>query len=235
MGEATAGDPSRRPGLASFDVAGGAPGSLRSPRGAAGQATANYRQHESLTRPDIRAAPVPAATVRARRGRRSSRGPRARLEVLGWFSCRARRAPACSGWRSFRSRRSQPASEHGRGGGDVSRPARSRFLVGGVSGFVVERRSPARSGLRLGALLTRRRWNPATAVLIATVTAGIPGARALPPWERRSRQVFETPGLRHRWRSCGTTCRAGLKLVGSDSLASSGDQDASGWVIDHWG
>jgi len=103
------------------------------------------------------------------------------------------------------------------------------FLVGGV-GIVVETAIAGSLGLAVGTAY-RRRWNPATAVLIATVTTGIPVAvislvgEALSPGLRR----LAFAQVEILWRDA----RAGLKLGGAGSLASSGDETLR-WVINHW-
>jgi energy-coupling factor transport system ATP-binding protein len=103
------------------------------------------------------------------------------------------------------------------------------FLVGGV-GIVVETAIAGSLGLAVGTAY-RRRWNPATAVLIATVTTGIPVAvislvgEALSPGLRR----LAFAQVEILWRDA----RAGLRLGGAGSLASSGDETLR-WVINHW-
>ncbi len=103
------------------------------------------------------------------------------------------------------------------------------FLVGGV-GIVVQTVIAGSLGLAVGTAY-RRRWNPATAVLIATVTTGIPVAvislvgEALSPGLRR----LAFAQVEILWRDA----RAGLKLGGAGSLASSGDETLR-WVISHW-
>ena len=103
------------------------------------------------------------------------------------------------------------------------------FLVGGV-GIVVQTAIAGSLGLAVGTAY-RRRWNPATAVLIATVTTGIPVAvislvgEALSPGLRR----LAFAQVEILWRDA----RAGLKLGGAGSLASSGDETLR-WVINHW-
>ena len=103
------------------------------------------------------------------------------------------------------------------------------FLVGGV-GIVVQTVIAGSLGLAVGTAY-RRRWNPATAVLIATVTTGIPVAvislvgEALSPGLRR----LAFAQVEILWRDA----RAGLKLGGAGSLASSGDETLR-WVINHW-
>jgi len=103
------------------------------------------------------------------------------------------------------------------------------FLVGGV-GIVVQTAIAGSLGLAVGTAY-RRRWNPATAVLIATVTTGIPVAvislvgEALSPGLRR----LAFAQVEILWRDA----RAGLRLGGAGSLASSGDETLR-WVINHW-
>ena len=103
------------------------------------------------------------------------------------------------------------------------------FLVGGV-GIVVQTAIAGTLGLAVGTAY-RRRWNPAAAVLIATVTTGIPVAvislvgEALSPGLRR----LAFAQVEILWRDA----RAGLRLGGAGSLASSGDETLR-WVIAHW-
>jgi energy-coupling factor transport system ATP-binding protein len=103
------------------------------------------------------------------------------------------------------------------------------FLVGGV-GIVVQTVIAGSLGLAVGTAY-RRRWNPGAAVLIATLTTGIPvaaisvGVEAISPGLRR----LAFAQVEILWRDV----RAALRLVGFKSLASSGDQTLR-WVIDHW-
>jgi len=103
------------------------------------------------------------------------------------------------------------------------------FLVGGV-GIVVQTVIAGSLGLAVGTAY-RRRWNPASAVLIATVSTGIPVAlislvvEALSPGLRRL--AFSQVEI--LWRDA----RAGLKFGGAGSLASSGDTTLQ-WAINHW-
>ena len=103
------------------------------------------------------------------------------------------------------------------------------FLVGGV-GIIVQTAIAGSLGFAVGTAY-RRRWNPATAVLIAFFTTGIPVAlisllgEALSPGLRRL--AFAQVAI--LWRDA----RAGLKLGGAGSLASTGDK-ALRWVISHW-
>ena len=220
MGEATAGDPSRRPGLASFDVAAGA-GSRAEPGGAAGQSTTATIAH--AVRHELRGALRPSELAEA-----AVLGDLGLvLEVLGWFVPlvgAAFQGLAIVPFAALAARqRARTAVVAMFAASSVS------FLVGGV-GIVVETAIAGSLGLAVGTAY-RRRWNPATAVLIATVTAGIPVAvlslvgEALSPGLRR----LAFAQVEILWHDV----RAGLKLVGSDSLASSGDQTLR-WVIDHW-
>ena len=103
------------------------------------------------------------------------------------------------------------------------------FLIGGV-GIVVQTAIAGSLGFAVGTAYRRRR-KPATAVLIATATTGIPVALISLVVESLS------PGLRRLafaqveilWRDA----RAGLRIGGATSLASSGDKTLQ-WVIDHW-
>lgn len=103
------------------------------------------------------------------------------------------------------------------------------FLVGGV-GIVVETAIAGALGMAIGTAY-RRRWSPSLAVLVATVTAGIPiaaisvAAAALSPGLRR----LSFAQIQIIWRDL----RALLKLAGLKSLASSGDAVLT-WLIDHW-
>ncbi|MGD1011991.1 MAG: DUF2232 domain-containing protein [Acidimicrobiales bacterium] len=103
------------------------------------------------------------------------------------------------------------------------------FLVGGV-GIVVETAVAGALGMAIGTAY-RRRWTPATAVLVATATAGVPiagisvAAAGVSPGLRR----LGFAQLEIIWRDL----RALLKLVGLKSLVSWGNT-ALAWVIDHW-
>ncbi len=103
------------------------------------------------------------------------------------------------------------------------------FLVGGV-GIVVQTVIAGSLGFAVGTAY-RRRWNPATAVLIALFTTGVPVAlisllgEALSPGLRR----LAFAQVEILWRDA----RAGLKLGGAGSLASTGDVTLR-WVIAHW-
>jgi energy-coupling factor transporter ATP-binding protein EcfA2 len=103
------------------------------------------------------------------------------------------------------------------------------FLVGGV-GIVIQTAIAGSLGLAVGTAY-RRKWSPSAAVLIATVTAGIPVAvislvaEALSPGLRR----LAFAQVEILWRDF----RAVLNLLGFHSLASSGDKTLQ-WAIDHW-
>jgi len=103
------------------------------------------------------------------------------------------------------------------------------FLVGGV-GIVVQTAIAGSLGLAVGTAY-RRRWNPGAAVVIATVTAGIPvaaislAAEALSPGLRR----LAFAQVEILWRDV----RRVLKLLGVNSAAARGDRTLK-WVIDHW-
>ena len=103
------------------------------------------------------------------------------------------------------------------------------FLVGGV-GIVIQTAIAGSLGLAVGTAY-RRKWSPSAAVLIATVTAGIPVAvislvaEALSPGLRR----LAFAQVEILWRNV----RAVLNLLGFHSLASSGDKTLQ-WAIDHW-
>ena len=220
MGEATAGDPSRRPGLASFDAAAGA-GSPAEPSGAAGPSSTATIAH--AVRHELRGALRPSELAEA-----AVLGDLGLvLEVLGWFVPlvgAAFQGLAIVPFAALAARqRARTAVVAMFAASSVS------FLVGGV-GIVVETVIAGSLGLAVGTAY-RRSWNPATAVLIATVTAGIPVAvislvgEALSPGLRR----LAFAQVEILWHDM----RAGLKLVGSDSLVTSGDQ-ALRWVIDHW-
>jgi energy-coupling factor transport system ATP-binding protein len=103
------------------------------------------------------------------------------------------------------------------------------FLVGGV-GIVVQTAVAGTLGLAVGTAY-RRRWSPAAAVAVATVTTAIPMAaisllaEALSPGLRR----LAFAQVQILWRDV----RAVLKLAGLRSWASSGDTTLQ-WVIVHW-
>ncbi|MGA3352828.1 MAG: DUF2232 domain-containing protein [Acidimicrobiales bacterium] len=103
------------------------------------------------------------------------------------------------------------------------------FLVGGV-GIVVQTAVAGTLGLAVGTAY-RRHWNPAAAVLVATVTTAIPMAaislvaEALSPGLRR----LAFAQVQILWRDV----RGVLKLAGLRSWASSGDTTLQ-WIIVHW-
>ena len=149
------------------------------------------------------------------------------LEVLGWFVPLVGAAFQGLGIISFAAlaarQRARTALVAMLAASSVS------FLVGGV-GIVVQTVIVGSLGLAVGTAY-RRRWNPASAVLIATVSTGIPVAlislvvEALSPGLRRL--AFSQVEI--LWRDA----RAGLKFGGAGSLASSGDTTLQ-WAINHW-
>ncbi len=220
MGEVTAGDPSRRSGPLSFEVGTGV-GSTAAPGGGAVPSATQAPAH--AVRHELRGALGPAELAEA-----AVLGDLGLvLEVLGWFVPlvgAAFQGLAIVPFAALAARqRARTAVVAVIAASSVS------FLVGGV-GIVVQTAIAGSLGLAVGAAY-RRRANPAAAVLLATVTTGIPVAvislvgEALSPGLRR----LAFAQVEILWRDV----RAGLKLGGAGSLASSGDVTLR-WVIDHW-
>ena len=220
MGEVTADDASRYPGPASFEVAVGV-GSTGAPGGSADRGGTTTSAHAA--RHELRGALRPSELAEA-----AVLGDLALvLEVLGWFVPlvgAAFQGLAIVPFAALAARqRARTALVAMFAASSVS------FLVGGV-GIVVQTAIAGSLGLAVGTAY-RRRWNPATAVLIATVTTGIPVAvislvgEALSPGLRR----LAFAQVEILWRDA----RAGLRLGGAGSLASSGDETLR-WVINHW-
>ncbi|MGD0440876.1 MAG: DUF2232 domain-containing protein [Acidimicrobiales bacterium] len=220
MGDVTAGDPSRRGAPASVEVVVGV-GSTSEQGGGAFPPDAGtaVRAVGHELRGALRPSELAEAAVLGDLG--------LVLEVLGWFVPLVGAAfqglaivPFAALAARQRARTTVVA---------IFAASAVSFLVGGV-GIVVETAIAGSLGLAVGTAY-RRHWNPAKAVLIAFFTTGIPVALISLLGETLS------PGLRRLafaqveilWRDA----RAGLKLGGAGSLASSGDKTLR-WVIGHW-
>jgi energy-coupling factor transport system ATP-binding protein len=220
MGEVTADGPFRRAGPGSFEAASGG-GSPAEPGGSAdlSRTTTVARTVRHELRGALRPSELAEAAVLGDLG--------LVLEVLGWFVPLVGavfQGLAIVPFAALAARqRARTAVVAMIAASSVS------FLVGGV-GIVLETAIAGSLGLAVGTAY-RRRWNPATAVLIATITTGIPVAvislvgEALSPGLRR----LAFAQVEILWHDV----RAALRVAGSGSLASSGD-DALRWVIGHW-
>jgi energy-coupling factor transport system ATP-binding protein len=220
MGDVTAGDRARRPGSASFEAA--SDGASAREAGGNGEPSRTATVAHAV-RHELRGALQPSELAEA-----AVLGDLALvLEVIGWF------VPLVGA--AFQGLAVVPfvalSARHRARTAAVAIFAASSvsFLVGGV-GIVLETAIAGSIGLAVGTAY-RRRWSPSWAVLMATVTTGIPvagislAAVALSPGLRR----LAFAQVQILWRDV----RAGLKLVGSDSLASSGDRTL-GWIVDKW-
>jgi len=219
MGDVTAGDPSRHPGPVSSEVAdAGSTAGHGAITGPSGTATVGQAVRHEL-RGALRPSELAEAAVLGDLG--------LVLEVLGWFVPlvgAAFQGLAIVPFAALAARqRARTAVVAMFAAGSVS------FLVGGV-GIVIQTAVAGSLGLAVGTAY-RRRWKSAMAVLIATVTTGIPVAvislvgEALSPGLRR----LAFAQVEILWRDA----RAGLKLGGASSLASTGDETLR-WVIGHW-
>ena len=219
MGEVTADDPARRAEPASFGTEGGSEASAQQPGSEASPEVATGRK----ARHELRGALSPSELAEA-----AVLGDLALvLEVLGWFVPlvgAAFQGMAVVPFAALASRqRARTAVVAMLATSSVS------FLVGGV-GIVIQTAIAGTLGLAVGTAY-RRRWNPAAAVLIATVTTGIPlaiisvVAEALSPGLRR----LAFAQVQILWRDV----RRVLRLGGLNSMASSGDTTIH-WIIAHW-
>ena len=196
MGEVTAGGPSRYPGPASFEVA-TAPAPVATAPGSGWQP----QQRASLL--SVTSCEAPCDPLSSQRPPFSVTWGLSSRYSGG--SCPSSERPFRA-WQSFRSPRSRPGSERGRRWSRSSLPARSRFSSG-ESGSSFRPRSPVRSGFAVGTAY-RRRWNPATAVLIAHCHDRDPGRVDLPVGRGAVARAFgASPSP--RWRSCGETLGPG--------------------------
>jgi len=220
MGEVTADDQSRSPGPASHHLEAGVESDTElaaSPDDSRAATVAHTARHE--LRGALRPSELAEAAVLGDLG--------LVLEVLGWFVPlvgAAFQGLAIVPFAALAARqRARTAIVAMLAASSVS------FLVGGV-GIVVETAIAGMLGLAVGTAY-RRRWNPATAVVVAALTTGIPVAVISLVAETLS------PGLRRLafaqiqilWR----VVRAGLRLVGFHRLAAWGDRTLR-WAIDHW-
>jgi energy-coupling factor transport system ATP-binding protein len=219
MGEVTADDPARRAEPASFDAEGAAEPTVAQPDGVGSSQPPVNRG----VRHELRGALLPSELAEA-----AVLGDLALvLEVLGWLVPlvgAAFQGMAVVPFAALASRqRARTAVVAMIATSSVS------FLIGGI-GIVVQTAIAGTLGLAVGTAY-RRRWNPAAAVLIATVTTGIPlalvsvAAEALSPGLRR----LAFAQIQILWRDV----RRVLRLGGLKSLASRGDTTIH-WVIVHW-
>jgi len=221
MGEVTADGPLRRSGSASFETTAGS--QPRAESGTGAEAEPSRTSVDDVVRHELRGALRPSELAEA-----AVLGDLALvLEVLGWF------VPVVGA--AFQGLAVVPfaalaARQRARTTVVAMLAASSvSFLVGGV-GIVLETAIAGTLGLAVGTAY-RRQWNPAKAVLMATLTTGIPVAgislatEALSPGLRR----LAFAQLQILWRDV----RAVLLLARFDSFASWGNR-AIRWIIVQW-